>query len=241
MLLASAPAGSRGGGAEPLALLLRRFKDSLGISDEDAAAVHMDIGRRINRLRSEVGSRKGAADVTRAFQKLIYVSTQVFGDKKSAFLLPWKRHFDLTDAQIFVAKRDFARQLFKDRLAGHEAGLPAEESLLAELRTFAEKILLPLEVATDVLREAAKKAVDTHLAAVGATACQRWVGWHRCEPSPLPHALLSLAAGHLGPQGARARAGPRPRGRGARVGPGLQPQAGPAGAAGGPFPCPPGR
>lgn len=34
-----------------------------------------------------------------AFQKLIYVSTLVFGEA-SAFLLPWKRVFKVTDAQV---------------------------------------------------------------------------------------------------------------------------------------------
>lgn len=35
-----------------------------------------------------------------AFQKLIYVSTLVFGDA-SSFLLPWKRVFKVTDSQVF--------------------------------------------------------------------------------------------------------------------------------------------
>lgn len=34
-----------------------------------------------------------------AFQKLIYVSTLVFGEA-STFLLPWKRVFKVTDAQV---------------------------------------------------------------------------------------------------------------------------------------------
>jgi hypothetical protein len=34
-----------------------------------------------------------------AFQKLIYVSTLVFGDA-SSFLLPWKRVFKVTDSQV---------------------------------------------------------------------------------------------------------------------------------------------
>lgn len=35
-----------------------------------------------------------------AFQKLIYVSNIVFGEA-SAFLLPWKRVFKVTDSQVF--------------------------------------------------------------------------------------------------------------------------------------------
>lgn len=34
-----------------------------------------------------------------AFQKLIYVSTLVFGEA-SSFLLPWKRVFRVTDSQV---------------------------------------------------------------------------------------------------------------------------------------------
>ena len=34
-----------------------------------------------------------------AFQKLIYVSTLVFGEA-SSFLLPWKRVFKVTDSQV---------------------------------------------------------------------------------------------------------------------------------------------
>lgn len=36
-----------------------------------------------------------------AFQRLIYVSTLVFGDA-STFLLPWKRVFKVTDAQVLM-------------------------------------------------------------------------------------------------------------------------------------------
>jgi hypothetical protein len=35
-----------------------------------------------------------------AFQKLVYVSSLVFGDA-SKFLLPWKRVFKVTDAQVY--------------------------------------------------------------------------------------------------------------------------------------------
>lgn len=37
-----------------------------------------------------------------AFQRLIYVSQLVYGDQKTAFLLPWRRHFNLNDAQVGV-------------------------------------------------------------------------------------------------------------------------------------------
>lgn len=40
---------------------------------------------------------------SQAFQRLIYISQVVFGDQKAAFLLPWRRTFNLNDAQIFVS------------------------------------------------------------------------------------------------------------------------------------------
>ena len=48
-----------------------------------------------------------------AFQRLVYVSHLVYGDQKAAFLLPWRRHFTLTEAQLFVARRDNAKAIFR--------------------------------------------------------------------------------------------------------------------------------
>ena len=59
---------------------------------------------------------------SQTFQKLIFISGLVFGDQKSAFLLPWKRVFNMTDSQVTVAKRDSAKALFKtflDARGGH--------------------------------------------------------------------------------------------------------------------------
>lgn len=56
----------------------------------------------------------------------MYVSYIVFGDQKAAFLLPWRRVFNLTDAQLFVARRDNARAIFSGYLAARGGELPAE-------------------------------------------------------------------------------------------------------------------
>ena len=59
---------------------------------------------------------------SQTFQKLIFISGLVFGDQKSAFLLPWRRVFNMTDSQVSVAKRDSAKALFKtflDARGGH--------------------------------------------------------------------------------------------------------------------------
>lgn len=38
---------------------IRAFKSALGLSDEEAAPVHLDVGRRLTRLGAEAGSREG--------------------------------------------------------------------------------------------------------------------------------------------------------------------------------------
>ncbi|KAH9605717.1 hypothetical protein KSS87_007724 [Heliosperma pusillum] len=92
-----------------------KFKNSLGIDDPDAANTHIEIARRIFRQRLETGDREGDVEQRKAFQKIIYVSTLVFGEA-SAFLLPWKRVFKITDAQVEVAVRDNAQRLYAKRL-----------------------------------------------------------------------------------------------------------------------------
>jgi hypothetical protein len=48
-----------------------------------------------------IGSLKFQLLVVQTFQKLVYVSTLVFGEA-SKFLLPWKRVFKVTDAQVSI-------------------------------------------------------------------------------------------------------------------------------------------
>lgn len=61
---------------------IRAFKEALGLADEDAAPVHIDVGRRIMRSRFEAGSRRDSSEQFRGLQKLIYVSDLVFGAQK---------------------------------------------------------------------------------------------------------------------------------------------------------------
>ena len=61
---------------------VRAFKAALGLTDEDAAPTHIDVGRRIMRSRFEASTRAGNSDSFRALQKLIYVSDLVFGVQK---------------------------------------------------------------------------------------------------------------------------------------------------------------
>ncbi|CAN1266358.1 Protein TIC110, chloroplastic [Linum perenne] len=102
------------------------FKNALGIDDPDAAAMHLEIGRRIFRQRLETGDREGDTKQRRAFQKLVYVSSLVFGDA-SSFLLPWKRVFKVTDSQVEVAIRDNAQRLYASKLRSVGRDIDAEQ------------------------------------------------------------------------------------------------------------------
>ena len=64
-----------------------------------------------------------------ALNKLIYVSGLVFGERQEAFLLPWKRLFNYTDATLYVAKRDQAKALFKGHLDAQGGELQVWASL----------------------------------------------------------------------------------------------------------------
>lgn len=134
-----------------------KFKNALGIDDPDAADMHMEIGRRIFRQRLETGDRDGDMEQRRAFQKLIYVSTLVFGES-SAFLLPWKRVFKVTDAQVDVAVRDNAQRLYASKLKS--VGRDIDVNQLISLREAQLAYRLSDELAHEMLKEHARKLVE---------------------------------------------------------------------------------
>jgi hypothetical protein len=136
------------------------FKNALGLDDPDAAAVHIEIGRRIFRQRLETGNRESAVEERRTFQKLVYVSTLVFGEA-SKFLLPWKRVFKVTDSQIDVAIRDNAQRLFTTQLSTLGSDLDVEK--IKELRTIQLKVKLSDEVASQMFRDYAQKQIEAHI------------------------------------------------------------------------------
>merc|ERR1712183_946194 len=92
---------------------IKTFKSSLGISDEDVAQVHIDFGRHLIRLKEEDYSIKSGAEVSKALQKLIYVTDQVIDDRTSSILLRANaRGWNITDTQVVKAKENFAKYLF---------------------------------------------------------------------------------------------------------------------------------
>ncbi|KAM3408724.1 hypothetical protein ACQJBY_001662 [Aegilops geniculata] len=139
---------------------IKKFKKALGLDDVDAANMHMAIGRRLYRERLETRDRDADIEQRRAFQKLIYVSNLVFGDA-SAFLLPWKRLFGITDSQIDIAMRDNAKNLYAIQLKSIGRGL--DIGTLIEVRRAQLACKLSDEIAADMFREHAKKLIQENI------------------------------------------------------------------------------
>lgn len=137
-----------------------KFKKALGIDDPDAAAMHMEIGRRIFRQRLETGDREADVEQRRAFQKLIYVSTLVFG-KASSFLLPWKRVFRVTDSQVEIAIRDNAQRLYGFKLESIDRDVHVDQ--LVALREAQLMYLLSDELAAEMFKEKTRKLVEKNI------------------------------------------------------------------------------
>lgn len=144
-------------GNEPT--LIQNFKSALGLTDVDAAPVHIDVGRRILRGRMEAGSRADDFEARKTFQRLIYVSSIVFGERQAAFLLPWIRVFGLTEAQVQVARRDNARALFRARLVS-EGGLPTNRDALAKLKQYQSDVRVADDEAVGVVQDAAQSHLE---------------------------------------------------------------------------------
>ncbi|WVZ59445.1 hypothetical protein U9M48_009585 [Paspalum notatum var. saurae] len=137
-----------------------KFKRALGLDDVDAANMHMEIGRRIYRERLETSDRDADMEQRRAFQKLIYVSNLVFGDA-SAFLLPWKRLFGVTDSQIDIAMRENAKSLYSSQLKSIGRGL--DIGTLIDVRRAQLAYKLSDEIAAEMFREHVKKLVQENI------------------------------------------------------------------------------
>ncbi|XP_042373930.1 protein TIC110, chloroplastic-like [Zingiber officinale] len=137
-----------------------KFKDALGIDDPDAALVHVEIGRHIYRQRLETGDREADIEQRKAFQKLIYVSTLVFGEA-SKFLLPWKRLFNVTDSQIEIAIRDNAQKLYASKLKA--IGQDIDEKQLIDLRQSQLLYKLSDQTAGEMFREHTRKLVEENI------------------------------------------------------------------------------
>lgn len=142
---------------------VRSFKDALGLADEDAAPAHLDVARRLYRQGFETKDRAQQFEQRKAFQRLVYLSSLVFGDAKSAFLLPWRRHFTLTEAQLFVARRDNAKTIFKSMFEAAGGHLQADRQFLKELRDKAVSLKVMDESCAEVVREYSRRHCEARL------------------------------------------------------------------------------
>ncbi|WOL09830.1 protein TIC 110, chloroplastic [Canna indica] len=142
--------------------MIVKFKEALGLDDPDAASVHVEIGRHIYRQRLETGDREGDIEQRRAFQKLIYVSTLVFGEA-SKFLLPWKRLFNVTDSQVEIAIRDNAQKLYASKLK--LIGRDMEVKQLIDLRESQLQYKLSDQIASELFREHTRKLAEENISA----------------------------------------------------------------------------
>jgi hypothetical protein len=85
----------------------------------------------------------------------MHLSQLVFGDQKAAYLLPWRRLFNITDAQVFVARRDNARAIFRAYLEREGGDLPADRHFLRRLREQQQAVKLMDDTASEVRYTAA--------------------------------------------------------------------------------------
>ncbi|CAI8596921.1 unnamed protein product [Vicia faba] len=136
------------------------FKNSLGIDDPDAADIHIEVGRKIFRLRLEVGDREADIEQRRAFQKLIFVSYLVFGEA-SSFLLPWKRIFQFTESQVEVAIRDNAQRLYASKLKSVGRDIDGEN--LVTLREAQRLYRLSDQLAESLFKEHTMKLIAENI------------------------------------------------------------------------------
>eukprot|EP00798_Chlamydomonas_sp_ICE-L_P030469 gene30469-35480_t len=148
-------------GDEPEKLIA--FMTALGLTDEQAAPMHLEIGAKFYRDGFESKSRTLQNLNRRAFQRLVYVSSIMFGDQRASVLTPWGQNFKLTDAQLFVARRDNAKAIFKSQLEARGLGFPADRAFLQELREKQTQLKLMDESAEEVAKECSMAHVEVML------------------------------------------------------------------------------
>jgi len=136
---------------------LRQFRQTLGIDDASAAQAHLEAGRRLFRKRIELGSTDKETDLEsrKEFQKLVFISTQTFGEEQARFLLPWKRVFRVSDAQVDLALKDNASQLLRTALKESAAIEQVNSTAIAEAKAYQQELNLDDNSAGEIAQELA--------------------------------------------------------------------------------------
>jgi hypothetical protein len=139
------------------AAALAQFRQTLGIDDASAAQAHLEAGRRLFRKRIELGSTDKETDLEsrKEFQKLVFISTQTFGEEQARFLLPWKRVFRVSDAQVDLANRDNASQLLRTSLSKSNAIANVDAAAIASAADYKASLNLDDDAAGEIAQDLA--------------------------------------------------------------------------------------
>jgi len=139
------------------AAALAQFRQTLGIDDASAAQAHLEAGRRLFRKRIELGSTDKDTDLEsrKEFQKLVFISTQTFGEEQARFLLPWKRVFRVSDAQVDLANRDNASQLLRTTMTASNAIANVDAAAIAQAAEYKASLNLDDDAAGEIAQDLA--------------------------------------------------------------------------------------
>jgi len=170
-------------GWEPEAL--RNFRQQLGLEDADAANAHIEVGRRLFRKRIELGDKDADLESRREFQKLVFISTRTFGEKQAKFLLPWNRIFRVSDAQVTLAMKESASNLFKNHVNESGAINTLEAGALAAARAYQQELNLKDADCAEVVQKLAQDYVVSKVEAASELAQVRSVNSDFTEANKL--------------------------------------------------------
>ena len=111
----------------------------------------------------------------REFQKLVFISTRTFGEKQAKFLLPWNRIFRVSDAQVDLALKTSASNLFKTHLENTGAITTLDAALLTAAKAYQAEIHLADKDAAELVTGLVQATVVAKVEAAAELASARTV------------------------------------------------------------------
>merc|ERR1712187_946256 len=147
----------------------------------------------IKRLKDETSCRKKSSEHFKKLNNLIFISTQVFGIKKS-YLIPWQNLFNLSEVQLCVANKVVSEELFMDRITTSiKSVLCADKKVFDSLMLYANDISLPMASASAIIRDAIERSV--HIVLSKAYESLHWnvVSKHSDLVAPIKRMLKDIA------------------------------------------------
>ena len=179
------------------AAALRSMREALGLADSDAATAHMEVGRRLFRKRMEEGDDDDDTQSRREFQKLVFISTRTFGEKQAKFLLPWKRMFRVSDAQVALALKTSASGLFKTHLTTSGAIASLDPAALAAAKQCQAELFLGDDDAAEMVQEMTQAHVAAKVEAAIELASVRSVNKDTSKANNFLKEVLAYNSGAL--------------------------------------------